>query len=97
MKQSKNQSVIESLTNVVVGLLTSFGIQRIMFPLLSIDVSINQNIIITGVYFVVSFLRGYLIRRLFNKPTYKEENEPKEEKATTKAMLKNVHYNSRLN
>ena len=65
--QSKKHSTLESLTNTVVGLLTSFAIQLVIYPLLNIPVTLNQNIIITVVFFVVSFLRGYLIRRVFNK------------------------------
>jgi len=65
--QSKKQSAIESLTNIIVGLLTSFLIQLIIYPLLNIPVSIGQNIIITMVFFIASFIRGYLIRRFFNK------------------------------
>ena len=59
--------MIESITNVIVGLVTSFLIQLIIYPLLNIPVTINQNIIITVVFFIVSFLRGYIIRRIFNK------------------------------
>ena len=65
--QSKKHSTLESLTNTIVGLLTSFLIQLVIYPLLNIPVTLNQNIIITVVFFVVSFLRGYLIRRVFNK------------------------------
>ena len=65
--QSKKHSTLESLTNTIVGLLTSFAIQLVIYPLLNIPVTLNQNIIITVVFFVVSFLRGYLIRRFFNK------------------------------
>jgi hypothetical protein len=65
--QSKKHSIIESVTNTVIGLVTSFIIQLIIYPLLDIPVSINQNIIITLVFFTVSIIRGYLIRRLFNK------------------------------
>ena len=64
--QTKKQSVIESLTNIIVGLITSFIIQLVIYPLLGIPVTINQNIIITIVFFIVSFVRGYLIRRFFN-------------------------------
>lgn len=66
MKQSKKQSAVESLTNIVVGLVTSFLIQSWIYPLLNIEVTINQNIFITFVFFVVSFIRGYVIRRIFN-------------------------------
>lgn len=63
--QTKTQSVIESLTNIIVGLITSFLIQLIIYPLLDIPVTINQNLIITMVFFIASFLRGYLLRRFF--------------------------------
>jgi hypothetical protein len=66
-KQKKKISFIESLTNTVVGLITSFIIQLIIYPLLEIPVSIGQNIVITFVFFMASILRGYVVRRLFNK------------------------------
>ena len=65
--QTKNKSIIESLTNTVTGLLTSFLIQIVIYPLLDIPVTVGQNILITLVFFIASFLRGYLIRRFFNK------------------------------
>lgn len=68
--QTKKQSAFESLTNILVGLFTSFIIQLIIYPLLNIEVSVNENIIITIVFFIVSFIRGYLIRRIFNKKNY---------------------------
>ena len=66
-KQKKKISLIESLTNTIIGLLTSFIIQLFIYPLLNIPVSIGQNIIITFVFFLASILRGYVVRRLFNK------------------------------
>lgn len=65
--QSKKHSLLESLTNVIVGLLMSFLTQLIIYPFLDIEVSLNQNIIITAVFFIISFVRGYVIRRIFNK------------------------------
>jgi membrane protein YdbS with pleckstrin-like domain len=67
MKQSKKHSAIESATNVIVGLLVSIVAQMILYPVLGIPVSFNQNLIITAVFFVLSFVRGYVIRRIFNK------------------------------
>ena len=66
MKQSKKHSLIESITNVVVGLVISFLIQLIIYPALNIKVSLNQNLFITMVFFLASFFRGYVIRRIFN-------------------------------
>ena len=65
--QTKKHSLLESLTNVIVGLLMSFLTQLIIYPFLDIEVSLNQNIIITAVFFIISFVRGYVIRRIFNK------------------------------
>lgn len=65
--QSKKLSIIEAVSNTVIGLLTSFIIQLIIYPFLNIEVSINQNIFITFVFFIASIIRGYIVRRLFNK------------------------------
>ena len=66
MKQSKKHSALESTTNVVVGLIISILTQMALFPILGIPVSTKQNLIITLVFFVLSFIRGYVIRRIFN-------------------------------
>ena len=64
--QTKNKSLIEAVSNTIIGLGTSFAIQLIIYPVLNIPVSIGQNIIITAVFFIVSIIRSYLVRRLFN-------------------------------
>lgn len=65
--QSKKLSIIEAITNTVVGLTTSFCIQLIIYPLLDIPVTLSENVIITLVFFIVSILRGYIIRRIFTR------------------------------
>jgi hypothetical protein len=64
--QSKKHSILESVVNVITGLLISFLIQLWIYPLLNIPVTLNQNIFITLVFFAASFIRGYIIRRIFN-------------------------------
>jgi len=64
--QSKRNSLIESVTNTIIGLVTSFLIQLIIYPILDIPVTLSQNVAITSVFFVASILRGYLVRRIFN-------------------------------
>ena len=66
MKQSKKHSVIESITNTVIGLAVSFLAQLVIYPLMGIVVTIKQNLVITFIFFVLSFVRGYIIRRIFN-------------------------------
>jgi len=67
MSQNKKLSLIESLVQTFVGLVISFCIQLVIYPILNIPVSFGQNVIITAVFFVASILRGYVIRRFFNK------------------------------
>jgi hypothetical protein len=65
--QTKKGSIIEAVSGTVIGLLTSFGIQLVIYPALDIEVRIDQNIIITFVFFFASIVRGYFVRRLFNR------------------------------
>lgn len=65
--QTKTKSFIEAISNTVVGLFISFMVQVIIYPLLDIEVSTGQKFIITAVFFTVSIVRGYLIRRFFNR------------------------------
>jgi uncharacterized protein YacL len=65
--QSKKQSIIESLIQTVIGLITSLLIQLMLYPILNIPVTFSQNLIITFVFFIASIIRGYIVRRIFNK------------------------------
>ena len=65
--QTKYQSLIESLINILIGYLTALLSQVLIFPLFDIDVSFQDNLLI-GLYFtIISLLRSYLVRRYFNK------------------------------
>lgn len=65
--QTKYQSFIESLTNILIGYLTALLSQLIIFPLFDIDVAFQDNLLI-GLYFtIISLIRSYLVRRYFNK------------------------------
>lgn len=75
--QTKKQSAVEIIVGMIVGLITSFLIQLVLYPMLNIPVTFGQNIIITIVFFVVSFIRGYLIRRFYNKKHSKKIKEAK--------------------
>jgi len=66
MKQTKQKSLIESTVQTLIGLGTSIVLQMILYPLMGIPVSFSQNLIITAVFFIVSIVRGYLVRRIFN-------------------------------
>ena len=67
MKQSKQKSLVESITQTIIGLGTSILIQLVLYPIMCIPVTFTQNIIITLVFFLVSIIRGYFVRRIFEK------------------------------
>lgn len=67
MKQSKKQSLKETVISTFIGLAVSLITQIVVFPLYGMEVSFNQNIQITIIFTVVSIARGYFVRRYFNK------------------------------
>jgi hypothetical protein len=67
MKQSKQKSLVESTVQTIIGLGTSIVLQVVLYPILGIPVSLTQNLIITAVFFIVSIVRGYIVRRIFEK------------------------------
>jgi len=64
--QTKLHSLFESLANVIIGFVVAFITQLIVFPMYGLPVSLGQNVGITCIFTVVSVLRSYLVRRLFN-------------------------------
>ena len=88
--QSKKHSILESITNVIVGLVISFLIQLAIYPILNIPVTLSQNIIITIVFFIASFVRGYVIRRIFNKIKWTQNKEYELRRRKSKF---NIQYN----
>lgn len=66
MGQSKKQSILESIVNVVSGLVISFIIQLILYPLLGVPLTLQQNFIASAVFLIFSMIRSYVVRRIFN-------------------------------
>ena len=65
--QSKKFSLIESVSNVIIGYLVALISQLLVFPLFKINVSLKTNIYI-GLWFTgISIVRSYILRRIFNK------------------------------
>lgn len=67
MSQTKRQSVIESITQQAVGYLVGLGTQYIVFPLFDMEVNLIDNLIIGAIFAIVSTVRSYVLRRVFNK------------------------------
>lgn len=64
--QTKTQSLLEAFANIAIGMGVAFCAQLIVFPALGIAVRLDQNAIITVAFTVVSLIRSYYLRRLFN-------------------------------
>jgi hypothetical protein len=67
MKQSKSGSFFESCITVGSGFLISLIAMEILFPIYDIHTNIQTNIQIVCIMTVVSIIRTYLVRRLFNR------------------------------
>ncbi len=65
--QSKRQSAIESVTNIAVGYLVAVLSQIAIFPMFGIAVSLGDNLAIGAWFTVISLVRSYAIRRIFNR------------------------------
>ena len=66
MKQSKVDSVLESITNIAIGSGIALLAQLIWFPIIGVEITFSENLLTTAFFTVVSFVRSYWIRRLFN-------------------------------
>lgn len=66
MIQTKLVSLIETATQTITGYLLSILVQVAVFPLFGIQVSLSTNLLLGLIFLITSFIRGYLIRRLFN-------------------------------
>jgi len=65
--QSRRHSLIESVANIAVGLGVAFLTQIIVFPWFGIHVDTEVHVSITLIFTVVSLVRSYILRRLFNR------------------------------
>jgi hypothetical protein len=65
--QTKLQSFFESSANMAISFITGLISQLVIFPLFGMKVSLLDNIQISVYFMVISLVRGYLVRRYFNK------------------------------
>ena len=65
--QSRAMSFVEAATNIVVGYVLALAIQIVAFPLFGLNVSLLDNLVLGLLFTSVSLLRGYILRRLFER------------------------------
>lgn len=64
--QSRRASLSEAVVNVLIGYFVSIFSQAIIFPLFGIYVSMADNLLIGLAFTLVSVMRSYVLRRVFN-------------------------------
>ena len=67
MNQSKLQSLIESCTNIGIGMILSLITQLIVFPIYNVEINFGANLEILVIFTCVSLTRQYFLRRIFNR------------------------------
>ncbi len=65
--QSKKHSHYEITTNQVVGIAIGWMIVYFIFPLLNGLTQFWVATISSGMFFISSYIRSYILRRIFNK------------------------------
>ncbi len=64
--QSKKDSLIESLTSTTIGWLISFIANMLVLPLFGYNINLTDGLLISIMFTIISVVRGYVIRRVFN-------------------------------
>lgn len=67
MTQTRRMSFVESCANVAIGYGVAVLANLAIFPAFGIRVSLADNLLIAGFFTVVSLVRGYCVRRAFNR------------------------------
>ena len=65
MRQSRLMSLVEAVANVVVGYALAVWMQVLVFPLFGLEATLRQSLGIGAIFTLVSLVRGYLLRRVF--------------------------------
>ncbi len=65
--QSRKMSMVETACNVTIGYIVAVLSQLAIFPFFGIYVPIEDNLLIGGYFTVISIIRGYVLRRVFNR------------------------------
>lgn len=64
--QTKSQSLVETVSGVVVGFAVSMLLSMVVYPLHGHSFSLAENASITVIFTLASLARGYGVRRFFN-------------------------------
>jgi len=64
--QPQWQSAAEAVTNNVAGFVIAVGAQEVVLPFFGFYPSLSDNMEITAIFMLISLIRSYFFRRLFD-------------------------------
>ena len=67
MKQSRAMSLVEAVTNVIVGYGVAVVTQILIFPMFGLHATLAQNLKMGVIFSFVSIARSFALRRLFER------------------------------
>lgn len=76
--QSKKLSLVESIVNVISSFVIGVITQILVFPFYGLEISVMANISLTLIFSLTSFIRSYIVRRIFNRLAEKNRLEAAE-------------------
>ena len=65
MKQSRAMSLLEAVTNVVVGYGVAVATQILIFPVFGLHMTLAQNLKMGAIFTIISIGRAFALRRVF--------------------------------
>ena len=63
--QSRWMSLVEAVTNIMVGYGLAVLTQIIVFPLFGLHATLSENVLISGIFTLISLVRSFILRRAF--------------------------------
>jgi hypothetical protein len=67
MTQSRLSSLAETCTSIAIGFLVSLAINALVMPAFGHFISLGDNLGMTAIFTVASIVRGYWVRRRFDR------------------------------
>ncbi len=67
MRQSRRMSMVEAAANVVIGYGIAIATQMAVFPIFGIHITLADDLAIGLVFTIVSLIRSYMLRRVFER------------------------------
>lgn len=66
-RQTKRHSIIEAIVQAMISYIVSIIAQVTIFPFFGVHLPVGDQMLIALLFMCVSIVRGYIVRRIFNR------------------------------